>query len=275
MLIPTFYLDTNAIQSLGSTLCHFSNKYVFTSIWVEMELVSSISDDDSFRKKKAALRNLVESGIDVDVLPPPYRMLESFGIATTNWFSVDTWNRFINELLEAKDYDHWQSSCDKEVLKYIKVIDSVDEEFKEAIGKRFASGTAKERKMNFATKFNGSLNDIYKDALGYYVDLFEKKFKVPQYQLISQYDSSQDVFMVVQYYYVEMKAANHDAPARNDFNDLLHLHYIKNNCYLVTDDKGFAKCVNDVLKGHAITVNEFKAIIVNSKLNKSEINKPL
>jgi len=274
-LIATFYLDTNAIQSLGSSLWHFSNKYVYTSIWVEMELVSAISDDDSFRKKKAALRNLVGSGIDVDLLPPSYRMLKSFGIDTTNWFSVENWNSFIKELLEAKDYEHWRSSCDKVVLDCIKTIDSVDNEFEGTIIKNFETGTLKERKMRFEKKFGGDLDDAYYSALEYYVGMYAKKYGLSQLQLISHYDASQDVFIVINSYYILKKSVFHEKPAHNDFNDLLHLHYVTNNCYLVTDDKGFAKCVNDVLPGQAITLNQFKENIVNSKLYKSETDKPL
>ena len=77
--IHKYYLDTNAVQSLGSKLGSISLECVYTSIWTQIELVSAIKDDDSFRKKTAALRHLSDSGIFIDQIVPGAKKEQAFG----------------------------------------------------------------------------------------------------------------------------------------------------------------------------------------------------
>ena len=74
-----YYLDTNAVQSFGTRLESLPNECVYTSVWTQLELVSAIKDDDSFRKKTAALRHLSDSGIFIDQIIPGAKKEQAFG----------------------------------------------------------------------------------------------------------------------------------------------------------------------------------------------------
>ncbi len=74
-----YYLDTNAVQSLGTKLESLPNECVYTSVWTQLELVSAIKDDDCFRKKTAALRHLSDSGIFIDQIIPGAKKVQAFG----------------------------------------------------------------------------------------------------------------------------------------------------------------------------------------------------
>ena len=91
-----YYLDTNAIQSLSSKLESIPTESVFTSIWTEIELVTAIKDESSFRRKRAALKHLQESGLYVDQTLSAYKRDMAFGaIEKTNY----TFEEYIDLIL--------------------------------------------------------------------------------------------------------------------------------------------------------------------------------
>ena len=63
--------------------------------------------------------------------------------------------------------------------------------------------------------------------------------------------------MLIHYYYVEQKKHAYEEPARNDFNDICHLLYLKDGCKLVTDDGKFQEYVNKMVDGLAIGTEQF------------------
>ena len=76
-----YYLDTNTDQSLGSKLQVVSPQQgVYTSMLTIMELLKRIEDEESFRKKRGPILQLLNSGVLIDPLPVPFVIQEAFGI---------------------------------------------------------------------------------------------------------------------------------------------------------------------------------------------------
>ena len=75
--------------------------------------------------------------------------------------------------------------------------------------------------------------------------------------LLLSYDHSIDLFMLINYYYDEMKNYCRELAADNDGFDIQHLLYLRKGCKLVTDDRGFQKYVNEVFEGLAIGTKQF------------------
>ena len=253
-----YYLDTNAVQSLGTRLESLPNECVYTSVWTQLELVSAIKDDDGFRKKTAALRHLSDSGIFIDQIVPGAKKEQAFGCIAPEGGKIPHLSEVIMPMIfAAGNYEefwkHIKCHSMEKCMELIKETDKVTHIFGEQIKSRMDL-----RIDDFEEKWTkGDKNELLQDAIGYYASLLEKKLFIPRYILINAYDHSMDYYMLIHYYYIEQKRYSRNQPAKNDFNDLMHLQYLRNGCILVTDDGGFKDYVNKVVDGLAIGTNQF------------------
>ena len=253
-----YYLDTNAVQSLGTRLESLPNECVYTSVWTQLELVGAIKDDDSFRRKTAALRHLSDSGIFIDQIIPGAKKEQAFGcIAPEGGKIPHLYEVIMPMIFAAGNYEefwkHIKCQGMEKCVKLIKETDKVTHSFGEQIKSRMDL-----RIDDFEEKWTkGDKNELLQDAIDYYANLLEKKYHIPKSLLIRAYDHSVDYYMLIHYYYVEQKRYSRNQPAKNDFNDLMHLQYLRNGCILVTDDGGFKDYVNKVVDGLAIGTNQF------------------
>lgn len=252
-----YYLDTNAVQSLGLKLESISSEGVFTSIWTQIELVSAINDDDSYRRKKAALKHLSDSGIYVDQAIPAIKRLQAYTIVEPEPYEYTVFReRIIPIVLKTTKYDDFLEQTEKPILeKALKKLQEVDE-----VSRDFGDFITKYNNdviLNFANKWEGDKVKLIREAIEYHAGKIERRFFLSKSCLINEYDHSIDYFMLIHYFYVESKKHVHEKPARNDFNDILHLLYLKEGCKLVTDDKGFQKYVNKMVEGLAIGTEHF------------------
>ena len=103
-----YYLDTNAIQSLGSKLESIFSEDVFTSIWTQVELVSAIKDEGSFRRKKAALKHLSDSRIYVNQAVPAIKRLQAFSMVEPEPYEFSIFRKCIIPIvIKSIDYDEY------------------------------------------------------------------------------------------------------------------------------------------------------------------------
>ncbi len=251
-----YYLDTNEVQSLGLKLESISSEWIFTSIWAQIELVSAIKDDDSFRRKKAALKHLSDSRIYVDQAIPSIKRLQAFGMVEPEPYDFSVFReRIIPIVINSIDYDEYLKRIhDSGLEKSLKSIRDVDN-LSSISGKYIANNTYEI--IDFENKWKGNKSGLIQDAVDYHAGKLEERYGLPKWYLIEDYDHSIDYFMLIHYYYVEQKKHAHEKPARNDFNDICHLLYLKDGCKLVTDDGKFQEYVNKMADGLSIGTEQF------------------
>ena len=251
-----YYLDTNTVQSLGLKLESLPLKSVFTSIWTQMELVSAIEDEGSFRRKRAALKHLQESNLFIDQTLSGFKLYMAFGaIARTNYTFDDFSNCIYPIVMHAQDYSDLMKQLDNldliEIFGTLKVIDELSS------GMEYYLKQNKWPIIDFDNKWSGNKYNLLNEAIDYFAGRLQERSGISKEKLLSQYDHSIDYFLLIDYYYVEQKKYLHEKPARNDMNDLHHLLYLKEGNKLVTDDTGFQKYVNKMVDGLAIGTEQF------------------
>lgn len=251
-----YYLDTNAVQSLGPKLESLPSACAFTSIWTQMELVSAIEDEGSFRRKRAALKHLQESGLFIDQTLSGYKLYMAFGTIERKKYTVGDFSDCILPLvMHAQNYDDLMKQLDDlnliEMFGTLKVIDELSS------GMDYSLKQNKWPIIDYDNKWNGDKKDLLNESIDYFAGRLQERSGIPKEILLLQYDHSIDYYMLIDYYYVEQKKQSHDVPGRNDMNDLYHLLYLKEGDILVTDDKGFQKYVNKMVDGLAISTEKF------------------
>lgn len=252
-----YYLDANAVQSLGSKLESLPSERVFTSIWTQIELVSAINNDDNYKRKKATLNHLSDSGIYVDQAIPAIKRLQAYTIVEPEPYEYTVFREHIIPIvLKTMEYNVFLEKIrNSYVEKALKKLQEVDE-----ISRDFGDFIAKYRDdviIDFENKWEGDRVKLIREAVDYHAGIIERRYFLSKSCLINEYDHSIDYFMLIHYYYVEQKKHAHEKPARNDFNDICHLLYLKDGCKLVTNDKKFQKYVNKMVDGLSIDTEQF------------------
>lgn len=81
----------------------------------------------------------------------------------------------------------------------------------------------------------------------------------------SNYDGSIDKFITILCLYESFRMNARQRPADNDWIDLHHTLYLRDDCRFVTDDKIQFNIVNAVLEGIPMTVADFDQAITASE----------
>lgn len=251
-----YYLDTNAVQSLGWKLESIPKGNVFTSIWTQIEIVTAIKDENSFRRKRAALKHLQNSGLFVDPNLSAFKLDMAYGAIKKTTYTFDDFsNRILLVVMQSLDYNDLVNQLNTyeltEIFEKLKVLDELSSMSHYYLEKN------KWPIYDYDNKWNGDKNYLLNESIDYYAGKLQDRYGIAKEILLSRYDHSIDYYLLILYYYVEQKKHSHDKPARNDMNDLHHLLYLTNGCKLVTDDKGFQKYVNKMVEGLAIGTGQF------------------
>ena len=260
-----YYLDTNAVQSLGIRLETIPvNKGVYTSVLTCMELLKRMEDENSFKKKRGPLLHLKNSGIQIDSLPAPFVILESFRIHYDIPPIFNSIEAIIAVSLEANSYEMFMLLLRKN--KLVEVFDGLklvfqkgNERFKEGLAQFNEGGNLATNRNIFKERWEGDDNRkkrLY-EAIKYYAGKQVEGCNQPLVNLLMNYNHSIDLYMLTCYYYDEMKNFSRELAADNDGFDLQHLLYVRKGCKLVTDDSTFQKYVNETVSGTAIGTERF------------------
>lgn len=264
-MILKYYLDTNAVQSLGCKLCEISSKKgVYTSILSIMELVKSIKDEDSFRRKRGALLHLRQSSVLLDMLHPTYVFNRAFKIDYEIHPIYWSFNRIVDVALESDDYRVFMDSLDKndliESFEGLKIIfKKSNEYFIKNLSLYNETGNVADNKRSFEERWKGKENRRQRlyESINHYTKKQSKRQSLPFDELLANYDHSLDIIMLTSCYYDEKKNYRKELAANNDGFDLQHLMYLREGCKLVTDDSTFKTYVNEVFNGLAIGTEQF------------------
>lgn len=260
-----YYLDTNAVQSLGKRLEGIPiNKGVYTSILTCMELLKRMENEDSYKRKRGPLLHLKNSGIQIDSLPAPFVIWESFRIRKEIPPIFDSFEAIVAVALESNSYEMFMLLLRKnnlaEAFDGLKLIfQKGNERFKTGLMQFNEGGGLATNRNIFKERWEGDDNRkkrLY-EAIKYFAGKQVDSCNQPLVNLLMNYNHSIDLYMLACYYYDEMKNYSRELAADNDGFDLQHLLYVRKGCKLVTDDRFFQKYVNETISGTSIGTEQF------------------
>ena len=260
-----YYLDTNAVQSLGKRLEGIPiNKGVYTSILTCMELLKRMENEDSYKRKRGPLLHLKNSGIQIDSLPAPFVIWESFRIRKEIPPIFDSFEAIVAVALESNSYEMFMLLLRKnnlaEAFDGLKLIfQKGNERFKAGLTQFNEGGGLATNRNIFKERWEGDDNRkkrLY-EAIKYFAGKQVDSCNQPLVNLLMNYNHSIDLYMLTCYYYDEMKNYSRELAADNDGFDLQHLLYVRKGCKLVTDDRFFQKYVNETISGTSIGTEQF------------------
>lgn len=258
--MPEYYLDTNAVRKLAPMLSEGVHNSVVTSILTIIELIGNIKDEASFKRQKAILEKLVKGKFKIDPLLPVEVQMEAFNIHLNSDVSGQILDLMIR-LICFDSYENWvafESAQEPHpnTYEYVQITDK-QQSFAQMLEKHFSADPPKMSINTFNETWDESQSrdQILTRVVEYYIK--KRKQMYPDLTDQIRYDGSINLFMLVHAHYVDKKVAYHNKPGRNDFQDLMHLLYVRQGMTLVTDDRHFRENVNEVWSGRAITIGEF------------------
>lgn len=258
--MPEYYLDTNAVRKLTPMLSEGVHDSVLTSIYTIIELIGNIKDEASFQRQKAILEKLAKGKFKIDPLLPEEVQMEAFNIHLNSDVSSQIVDLMIR-LICFDTYENWVAfetvqEPHPNIYEYVQITDK-QQSFAQMLEKHFSDVPTKMSINDFNKTWDESQSRdlILTRVVEYYVE--KRKQMYPDRTDQIRYDSSINLFMLVHAHYVDKKVAYHNKPGRNDFQDLMHLLYVRQGITLVTDDRHFRENVNEVWNGRAITTDEF------------------
>jgi hypothetical protein len=260
-----YYLDTNAVQSLGLKLRNIpANKGVYTSVLTIMELLKRIEDEDSYKKKVGPIVQLLNCQVFIDPLQAPFVIRDAFGIDYEIPVEFDAIERIITIACKSQNYKLFYESIQNEGLTELfnglKTLFKIgNDRFKESLAQYNEKGNLAANRIVFKERWEGDINrqNRLNEVINYYAKKQASRYDRSVLDLLSSYDHSIDLFMLINYYYDEKKNYCRELAADNDGFDIQHLLYLRKGCKLVTDDRGFQKYVNEVFEDLAIGTKQF------------------
>lgn len=234
-----------------------------------VELIGNINDENSFKRQKTILKKLASSKFKIDQALPEEIFLEAFNIPIKS----DVSDQIADLMLRVIFYDSYQNWIAYEtsitphpnIYEYVQMTDK-QKRFGQVLEKKWSDNTtASIAEFNEFWNENNSRDEILTRIVNYYIDKRKKAF--PKYADIIRYKWCIDLFMLVHTYYVGKKVSYHDPSGRNDFQDLMHLLYVRQGMTLVTDDRHLRENVNKVCPDRAITTEDFLKAYNNCILN--------
>ncbi|OAQ41967.1 hypothetical protein A5893_02280 [Pedobacter psychrophilus] len=273
-----YYLETNALYNIKNISVD-TIKNCYTSVLSIIELVSGIKDDSSYRKRKAILNLVFESKITIDFAMPDEIIFNSFDIFTDYEFieeRIDLLLVLVKSLIESESYDYYIKSDQYNHRlghEYFKNIDNEMSKrfiFSSNLGAKAMRQTISIDSYNNAVIIDNkefNLNSTKK--LGDFFDQFPELnssmtinalskmilnfSKIEDFSLEDVYNSYNGLVKTyVSFFskYCITLIVNGGSPAKNDFVDLTHLIYMKNNLdtIIISDDNLFKKLMGDKSK---------------------------
>lgn len=255
-----YYLDTNVLYNIGKIPVGLKEN-CFYSVFGLSEMVAGIVERDFHRRKKA-LENVLNSGLKCDDKWPEQLLVESFDYFKQYDFEDDRseWlQKIINSLLLCNTYDQFRQLVQNDPFRnFFEYLTSQDkfytDNFKEAslhgiqnimqlkinhkerqknAGEATTDLTAilDEENVNrslsvlvFANKTINLVREVFSDEL--------------EQKIYESYNGLQDVHLIGYSNYSKKQIRNNLEPGRNDNQDIIHLHYLRdgNGISIVSDD---------------------------------------
>jgi hypothetical protein len=265
-----YYFETNALYSIGK----IQKKYIdsiYTSILSLYELVSGIRNDN-FTKRKNILNNILNSSITIEWDMPEKIIFDSFGVTKDYEYEehrVEPLKIIINKIQCSDSFEIFSQSmeCNSKTINfnYFKELDKLwskgfidrtikgNQRIKDNIIRNNNSFTINNIEYNI--RKNKDLESFYKreKLLNQSITIFALSTMVKENGITESdeviyksYNGLIDIYIEVFSFFCANKMILHETPATNDFADLTHLIYLKNNAdyKIVSNDNIFDKFFN-------------------------------
>jgi hypothetical protein len=279
-----YYLDTGTLYNLHK-LPDTVKQESFYSVFALMELITGIKDDN-FRKRKIALSSAITSGIHCDYTFPEQLIFYAFDVfreydyieeRTDDLFGIiddiissDSFSHFHNKIfLKNRAFD-WQYFADRDnyysknfnesTIKGIAMIKSIladpnagkSIEFSGNIydlsNRRLIVNFLDEPLINSSITILALANEAGRIAKMSSIEFNEEDF-------YKSYNGNAGIFIETMSKYSIVQILEDRIPGRNDFQDLVHLFYMRNSpeMKIITNDKIFHK----LLPEKAVFIEDF------------------
>ena len=273
-----YYLETNALYSIEKIRKVGVNN-CYTSIYSLFELVSGINENN-FQKRKHILDKIRNSKIDIDYDMPEKIIFDSFDVSQNFEFHenrVESLNRQITEILKIGTYQEFVNSDIQNSINYdIKYFNSLDDLWNRGFTNAIVNGNQRIKRILekenkgfvmdnkiFELKDTKDLTHLlaYEPALSKSISIiaftgYLKKRGIgkTEEEIYNSYNGLIDYYIQGLSDYNDDKMIRFEIPAKNDFSDLTHLLYLRNNknSAIVTNDRIF----NKYFKGNVIGIDE-------------------
>lgn len=269
-----YYLDTVAVRRLSKELPKLKDNS-YTSALVILELISGINERE-FNIRKQVIKNLLECGFPIIWKLPETIKAEAFPILEIREKRTLGLLRICYELLRSENLETLILKTENEVynIDFFKEWDSThsfgfinatskgNEELKKIYNdERLNNGEAFE---NYAKQFVKSLASDFElnnsitvkgMASNYAAQASSNGEKVSEEEVHNSYNHSIDIFLEYFSLFSAKKSGELGTPAKNDYVDLNHLLYLRDNlnCFIVTDDK----MILNIITKQSLTIQKF------------------
>lgn len=271
-----YYLDTVAIRKLSKDLNDLKES-CYTSALCIFELISGINQKE-FSARKKAMENLFASEIAIIWELPEAMKTYAFPIVEIIEHRTPGLRNLSLQLLDSTDFDDFALKTKDELysLNFFSYLDSVYsagfingtnrgnqnlkeifKNIKEKDGEDFEKIAKEYLKSLVADPINKQITiNAIADYLADHVNKAGDQIEVSE--VIQSYNGSIDVFIDAFALFTIQKSALLNSPSKNDFLDLHHLLYLKNDRkdFIVTDDKMILE-----ITPQSLSIHEFKKML--------------
>ncbi|WP_430974201.1 hypothetical protein [Sunxiuqinia rutila] len=261
------YLETNSLRRFASQLTEesfISDKY--TSILSLLEIISGISDDESFKLRKSIIKKIIRSQIKTDLTLPELKIYNAFGIDYNNSEILEKIMMIIRIIDTVKDYNNMESTIKLnylfDVWEFVKQYDkNANIEFRKVIFNRFPDSGIKKLIQQFNERWTQeNLNLLKTKIVDFYAGIIFRNLpnqsRKSKSEIYSAYDNSIDIYLIVTAFYIDEKISFKNIPGKNDYLDLNHLIYLyKYQNQIITDDKLLFKLLTKIYPNNILKTN--------------------
>lgn len=243
------YFETNALREFAGLLNKTDFvKDKFTSILSILEILTGIKDEKSFQLRKAILKKILFSEIKIVKYFPEIILLKSFGFDINNDNVCKTLFRISFLIIDCKSFEDFLEKVVKNGFKndwgfLIKYDENAAIEFKRKVEQNFGNSDLKQLINRFKSRwvfenFFQLKNEIVRFFAQTAINIFPSESSKSIFEVISLYDHSIDIYLFTMTFYLDEKNSFKKNVGKNDYLDINHLLYLRNNNYkIVTEDK--------------------------------------
>ena len=262
-----YYLETNSLIKASSYLERPDvSAWCFVSIHGIIELVTDLSAG-LFLPKRAAIRRIMQSHVEIDWRLPQQILFEAFGIEAIQEITESNTRQIMSAMVNANDPKSFTDSieghglghiyktikqCDSQYDKYFRAellnnTEALDRSNQLDVARNYLNSfeSSNDQSGNsYEPQFRQQMIQVIKHKVA--TDLAESKYNCGQIKperILLNYDNTLDIFLLATFLYSYKKSSLKEKPAKNDFTDLNHLAYLGNENIIVTDDNMLLKAL--------------------------------
>jgi hypothetical protein len=270
-----YYLDTNALYNLKKfpvTLLPST----FTSFFALIELVSGITDQKSFSKRKGALKLVFERKVTIKWDLTDKLIFESFDFFNDLEFvenRIGPLNDLILAILTTDDYEIFRETKvfgsefglgffrdldDRVSNGFIKASIEGIKRFKQDINADPEQNTVEYNNISYVLDNSKAVNDFFNSfpeinraitilSLSYYALDLANGNSLDVESVFKSYNGNINIFVDTLSKFSIDKLTQKNLPGKNDYADLLHVIYLESyeNINMISDDKLFANYLSN------------------------------